>query len=840
MIGRTNAGGAGKGADNPIVTTAVDEMTSLLTTDNIGKFVRFEGGNPEYAPITEGTAVNNVFFNTAVVPDFDELFDSSDADKLYLEGNIGSCAIVQLGRDQDDISETFQALRQVSRGITLTAIIYLDYSFAYINCIPEDAVSPSDMGVEHWGWQVDRIPEDVISSYRSYNYYNVNSNQTVWGKYISQRPAFAAPYTYGQVYTIVESENALSYKPVYALDKLSKKATSNTVIKGYSAYDDTGKVITGTALKNNDAAFIARSLTSVSAESMRGITKIGDYAFASCSSLRSIEIGKDIIHIGSYAFLGTPSSGLLELTWEEENVGSDISFGPNAYNGYKNTSVVIPARVSYVGGHCFDNSSITDVHISDLNRWMYIAFSDSRSNPLYRPETSNGGNLYVNGELLTKLDLSNTQFTEIKKYSFAGAKCLTEVILPNSSLTNIYEGAFENCVGMTKLVMPVSSITIAADAFTGCDNLTVVDIRNMNAWSGTIAHSDDNLLSHNSASHILIDGIEPSGVIDITAEVPAYTYQNCSGITGFTIPDPWSISRIRDYVFRNCTGISGKIRIPSVSVGRHAFDGCTNITSLTENIDDIGHLSNHVYLSDSAFESCSSLSSVSFYELIISSIGSRCFGNCTSLSSVIVDYSGLSEINVADDAFEGSTNISDVKTCYSNLIKAIPKNNLTSVWRTRIPSEKSYIINESECENATALTRYWLDTGSQYVYRIGANAFKGCTALNSFSNIYISAYATSYIDDSAFEGCTALTSLTFNEIESGMFNVSFGSKSLHIGSTTNKATINMLLSVVPRIKADTFDTSKLEKIIVPAGKKATYIKDVVWKTLENYIEEAAS
>ena len=50
----------------------------------------------------------------------------------------------------------------------------------------------------------------------------------------------------------------------------------------------------------------------------------------------------------------------------------------------------------------------------------------------------------------------------------------------------------------------------------------------------------------------------------------------------------------------------------------------------------------------------------------------------------------------------------------------------------------------------------------------------------------------------------------------------------------------MLLSVVPRIKADTFDTSKLEKIIVPAGKKATYIKDVVWKTLENYIEEAAS
>lgn len=840
--GKRIVGNARGGADNPIICKTEQEMTSLLTTDNVGKFVRFEGGNPAYTPITDGTAVNNVFFNTAVIPDFDELFDSSDADKLYLEGDSGSCAIVQLGRDQDSISESkaFQAIRQVSGGVTLTAITYLGYSYAYINCIPEDAFSPSDIGVEHWGWQVDRIPEDVISSYRSYNYYNVNSNQTVWGKYISQRLAFAAPYTYGQVYTIVESESALSYKPVYALDKLSNKATAATVLEGFSAYDETGKVITGTALKNNDAAFIARTLQSVSAESMRGITSIGDYAFAGCSSLSSIEIGKDITRIGSYAFLGAPSSGSLELTWEEENVGSDIAFGSNAYNGYRNTSVVIPARVSYIYEHCFDNSIITDVRISDFNRWMYIEFYDSRSNPLYRPETPNGGNLYVNGELLTKLDLSNTEFTEIKKYSFAGAKCLTEVILPNSSLTNIYRGAFESCIGMTKLVMPVSSITIAADAFTGCDNLTVVDIRNMDAWKGTMVYSNDNPLSHNSASHILIDGIEPSGVVDITAEVPAYTYQNCSGITGFTISDPSSIVEMSAYVFRNCTGMSGEIRIPAVSVGSHAFDGCTNITSLTENTDNIGQRTNNVYLRDGAFESCSSLSSVSFSALLIASIGSRCFGNCTSLSSVTVKYAGLRSMSVADDAFEGSTNISNVTTCYSNLIKAIPKDSLTSVRRTSLAVGTYINISESECENAAALTQYVFDISGRYITNIGANAFKGCTALNSFGNIPITAYSPSYVGDSAFEGCTALTSLTFNETQSGTRNVTFGSKSLHIGSTTNKATINMLLSVVPSIKADTFDTSKLEKIVVPAGKKAQYIQNTVWKTLENYIEEAVN
>ena len=149
-------------------------------------------------------------------------------------------------------------------------------------------------------------------------------------------------------------------------------------------------------------------------------------------------------------------------------------------------------------------------------------------------------------------------------------------------------------------------------------------------------------------------------------------------------------------------------------------------------------------------------------------------------------------------------------------------------------------ISESECENAAALTQYVFDISGRYITNIGANAFKGCTALNSFGNIPITAYSPSYVGDSAFEGCTALTSLTFNETQSGTRNVTFGSKSLHIGSTTNKATINMLLSVVPSIKADTFDTSKLEKIVVPAGKKAQYIQNTVWKTLENYIEEAVN
>lgn len=845
--GKRIVGNARGGADNPIICKTEQEMTSLLTTDNVGKFVRFEGGNPAYTPITDGTAVNNVFFNTAVIPDFDELFDSSDADKLYLEGDSGSCAIVQLGRDQDSISEskTFQAIRQVSGGVTLTAITYLGYSYAYINCIPEDAFSPSDMGIEHWGWQVDRIPEDVISSYRSYNYYNVNSNQTVWGKYISQRLAFAAPYTYGQVYTIVESESALSYKPVYALDKLSNKATADTVLEGFSAYDETGKVITGAALKNNDAAFIARSLKSVSAKSMKGITSIGNYAFAGCSSLTSVEMGKDIASVGAYAFLNTPNT--LEITWENESEGTNITFNSHAFEGYQNTSILIPARVSWIYQDCFINTDrLKDVYISNLARWANISFSNLYSNPLYHPNLADGGNLYVNRELLTTLDLSDSGLEEIKAYSFAGARCLKEVNLPKSTLTHIYSRAFEGCTGMTKLVMPETAFELSGDVFNGCDNLLIVDIPNVDAWRETFVNSElaANPLSQNDSSHILIDGAEPSGVVEISSYFPAYTYQNSSNITGVTISggnaSTGYLTRIPAYLFRNCTGITGELRIPRLSIGDHAFSGCTNITSLQSK--DEGDPGYNAILDSGAFESCTALSSIDIDSRFrLSAINDGCFKNCTALTDISIAYGGNNRIDVATNAFEGCTNISTVRTAYSNIIKLIPKDNLTSVTLKGIAPDAWMSIEASQCENATSLVEYNFDMAGRYITDIGVNAFKGCTALNNFGTILITTNANTYVRDSAFEGCTALTSLKFLEAKSGgTRSVNFGSKSLHIGSAANKATINMLLSVVPSIKSDTFDTSKLEKIVVPAGKKAQYIQNTVWKTLENYIEEAVN
>ena len=115
------------------------------------------------------------------------------------------------------------------------------------------------------------------------------------------------------------------------------------------------------------------------------------------------------------------------------------------------------------------------------------------------------------------------------------------------------------------------------------------------------------------------------------------------------------------------------------------------------------------------------------------------------------------------------------------------------------------------------------------VKSIGHFAFKGCNLLTS---VIISNSVTK-IGDSAFNTCAKLTSIT---IPSAVTKI--GSSALTIGSSKNKATITMLSTTPPTIQSNTFDTSKLQKIIVPAGTGATYKAATNWSNFADYIAEA--
>lgn len=117
------------------------------------------------------------------------------------------------------------------------------------------------------------------------------------------------------------------------------------------------------------------------------------------------------------------------------------------------------------------------------------------------------------------------------------------------------------------------------------------------------------------------------------------------------------------------------------------------------------------------------------------------------------------------------------------------------------------------------------------VTSLGNGVFYNCSKL---SNIKIQDGLIK-IDDYMFYGCSSLTSII---IPSAVKSI--GYRSLQIGSTNNKATITMLPTTPPTIQSSTFDTSYLQKIIVPAGTGATYKAATNWSTFADYIEEATA
>ena len=184
-----------------------------------------------------------------------------------------------------------------------------------------------------------------------------------------------------------------------------------------------------------------------------------------------VTFGKNVERVPSYLFNSTNSTNtnpkILKVVFEPNSRCESI--GEYAFAYCKDlTSVEIPSSVNKIEDRAYVGlTSLSQVHIKDIAKWCDIDFENVYSSPVYYSEQ-----IYLNGKLVEQLVIPNT-VNKIKSIAFYWCVSLTSLTIPNS-VTSIGSNAFSSCTALTNIIMGKNVTYIGISAFSNCRQISDV------------------------------------------------------------------------------------------------------------------------------------------------------------------------------------------------------------------------------------------------------------------------------------------------------------------------------------------------------------------------------
>ncbi|MBE7503123.1 MAG: leucine-rich repeat domain-containing protein [Verrucomicrobiales bacterium] len=191
------------------------------------------------------------------------------------------------------------------------------------------------------------------------------------------------------------------------------------------------------------------------------VTDIGYGAFAGCTGLSSVTIGKGVTHIWYRAFWGCAALTNIDIPAGVTFIaggGGEQDGGPwGAFADCTSlTNVAIPDTVDSIGAFAFWNcTSLTSIAIPDA-------------------VTTIKGSTFAGCTSLTSIVIP-ASVTTIDHSAFSGCMALKDITIPEG-VTSILYRAFSDCTSLTSIVIPDTVTTIEYGAFSDCSGLTSVTI----------------------------------------------------------------------------------------------------------------------------------------------------------------------------------------------------------------------------------------------------------------------------------------------------------------------------------------------------------------------------
>lgn len=609
--------------DNPIVASTPEEMVALLTSDNVGKFVKYIGETRDFEfstptgrnipvnPVTVDNSVEKWYFDTSVAPDFTQ-FAWSDLSSSETE-SIMLCTVAVPGTTSGDkfilkverfpkgsrFASSWPQLKEDAYTIRIPYTSPAFRGYAYIsteelaNQIRHTGANPPQV---HKGWMV----KQGTWNKDDYGWWVTNvSQQDIWGGYISKDGQWTAEVINTNLslvkdafYQISEETDIVRY---YKLPALTNEGAAADSAEGKELINSNGEKVVGTA-------------------SGGGGQTTGDFWVKVIDYDGTVLLEKRGNNGDSFDLPSAPShEGLVFQEWSasQEIIDNKITIADNnvmvgavytTASGQNEFDITLTKVTGLAVTLNMDGTKDWGDGTSDTNTThTYTAYGDYtiKCNGTTMT-TSNDSGLFGQSSSATNYYCTAARFATvaiIKEAAFRYCYSLTTVVLSNG-IKSIYYYAFASCRSLTSIVIPRGVTSIGQVVFGWCYSLTnVILTKNATTMDSRAFHYCYSLTNM---------------AIPIRTRIGSEVFNYCYSLTNVVIPKNTSIGV---NAFSNCFSLTNVIFAgSSITMGQEAFASCYSLTNIV--IPNITNIEPYVFqycfsLTKYDFSQCSAVPTLS-------------------------------------------------------------------------------------------------------------------------------------------------------------------------------------------------------------------------------------